>query len=59
VFGHLVLGHFRFRIISGRVGSDIGSFSVGLFRVLSRIGSGRVGRVSRVRLDFATSKFYL
>jgi hypothetical protein len=33
VSSHLVLGHFEFRVVSGRVGS----FSVGLFRILNRI----------------------
>jgi hypothetical protein len=37
VSSHLVLGHFEFRVVSGRVGSCIGSFSVGLFRILNRI----------------------
>jgi hypothetical protein len=37
--GHLVSGHFGFRVISGRVGSGIGSYSVGSFQVSGRIKS--------------------
>jgi hypothetical protein len=43
VSGHLVSGHFGFRVVSGRVGLGIGSSSVGSFRISSRIRSGRVG----------------
>jgi hypothetical protein len=42
VLGHLVSGHFRFWVVLGRVGSGIGSSSVGSFRVSGRIRSGRV-----------------
>jgi hypothetical protein len=55
VLSHLMLGHFGFQVILGRVGSGIESFSVGLFRILNRIGSERVGRVSRVGSGSATS----
>jgi hypothetical protein len=43
VLGHLVSGHFGFRVVSGRVGLGIGSFSIGSFRVSGHIRSGRVG----------------
>jgi hypothetical protein len=39
----VVSDHFGFRVVSGRVGSVIGSSSFGSFRVLGRIRSGRVG----------------
>jgi hypothetical protein len=38
----LVSGHFIFRVISGRVGSVIWSFSVGSFRIFGRIRSSRL-----------------
>jgi hypothetical protein len=38
-----VSDHFGFRIVSDRVGSVIGSSSVGSFWILGRIRSGRVG----------------
>jgi hypothetical protein len=43
-------GHFGFRIISSRVGLSIGSFSVGLFRILNRIESERVGRIYHIMM---------
>jgi hypothetical protein len=35
--------HFGFWVVSGQVGSVIGSFNVGLFWVSDRLRSGRVG----------------
>jgi hypothetical protein len=52
VSGHLVLGHFGFWIVSGRVGSGIRLFSVELFRIMNRIELERLGS------DPATSSFY-
>jgi hypothetical protein len=43
-----VFGHFGFRVVLSRVGSDIGSFSVRLFWIMDRIRSERVGRVCRM-----------
>jgi hypothetical protein len=40
--GHLISGHFGFRIVSGRVGSVIGSSSVRLVWVSGRLRLGRV-----------------
>jgi hypothetical protein len=40
ISGHLVSGHFGFRIVSSWVGSGIESSIIGLFRILNRIGSG-------------------
>jgi hypothetical protein len=37
----LLVCHFRFRIISGQLGSIIGSSSVGYFRISSRIRNGK------------------
>jgi hypothetical protein len=39
----LVSGHFRFRVVSGHVGSVIGSYSVGSFWISGRVRSGQVG----------------
>jgi hypothetical protein len=49
-----VSGHFRYR-----AGSGIRSFGVGLFQVLSCIGSERVERVSQIGSGSATSRIIL
>jgi hypothetical protein len=56
VSDHLVLGHFRFRVVSGRVGSGIRSFNIGLFRVMNHIRTEQVGRVSRIESNSAISR---
>jgi hypothetical protein len=43
VSGFLVSGHFRFRVISGRVGSVIRSSNVRSFQISGYIKSGWVG----------------
>jgi hypothetical protein len=50
-----MLGHFEFQVVSGRVGSGIGSFSIRLFQFMSHVGSERVGQISRIGSDSATS----
>jgi hypothetical protein len=40
--GLLVSDYFRFRVVSGRIGSVIESFNVGSFRISGRIKSGRL-----------------
>jgi hypothetical protein len=42
VLSLLVSSHFRFRVVSGRVGLVIGSSSVGLFHISNHIRSGRL-----------------
>jgi hypothetical protein len=54
VLDHLVLGHFGFQVVLGRVGSGIKLFSVRLFRILNCLGSEWVGWISRVGSDSAT-----
>jgi hypothetical protein len=42
VSGHLVSGHFGYRVVSSQVGLGIGSSSVRSFQVSSRIRSGQI-----------------
>jgi hypothetical protein len=51
--GHVVLGHFGFRVVSSRVGSGIRSFSIRFFQILNRIKSERIGQISRIKSDYA------
>jgi hypothetical protein len=46
-----VFGHFRFRVVLGRVGSGIRSFSVGSFRVSGRVSDHLIfGRIRSGRV---------